>query len=786
MIVVSSVTLGLIAVIAAVWLSGAVAATIRANRIAASAEHLLERAAWLDGLIQAAPAVALAVAPDGAVELPPRLADWLGLERKVTRLSELAGERDGLVAEDAARLAEEVASASNSGAAIARVVRVAGSSRALKVDGRRATEGSAPGGTVILWFADATGSEQALAALRDQVERLDDALDAMSAIIEAAPIPMWHRSPDLRLTLVNSAYVVAVEAKDAADAVARGLELVEPVGGVSAIAAAAAARQQGGPSTRVVPAIIGGERRRLRVVDVPLGEAGVAGFAVDVEEIEQAHGALDRFAQAQRDLLDRLSAGVAQFAADQSLVFSNQAFARMFAMKPEWLADRPEFDRVLERMRESDRLPESRDFPGWKAERRGWFTEASREIEENWLLPGGTHLRVVAQPLPDGGLLLIFEDRTEQVALASARDTLLRVRTATFDNLFEAIAVFAADGRLNLWNNRFREVWDLDEAMLDEHPRVDVLVSAVSSRLASPTRAERIRDLVRAATVDRRHHSGRIAFADGRHFEFAAVPLPDGNALFTLLDITDSRRIEAALRERAEALEEADRVKTAFVANMSYELRTPLTSIGGFAEMLAAGYAGRLSRQAKDYVNSILEAVARLAILVDDVLALASGEAPLAEAELRDIVVAELARDAAASFAAAAETRGLDLETRFSEAAGILRGDPSRLRQAIDHLLRNAIAYTPAGGRVLLDVAGGTDDVTITVSDNGIGIPPEEKARVFDRFHRATLSPRDGDAALGLGLPLTRQFVEQHGGTVTLDSEPGEGTTVTIWLPRHR
>ena len=154
--------------------------------------------------------------------------------------------------------------------------------------------------------------------------------------------------------------------------------------------------------------------------------------------------------------------------------------------------------------------------------------------------------------------------------------------------------------------------------------------------------------------------------------------------------------------------------------------------------------------------------------------------------ESQDIVVAELARDAAASFAAAAETRGLDLETRFSEAAGILRGDPGRLRQAIDHLLRNAIAYTPAGGRVLLDVAGGTDDVTITVSDNGIGIPPEEKARVFDRFHRATLAPRDGDAALGLGLPLTRQFVEQHGGRVTLESEPGEGTTVIIRLPRHR
>jgi len=292
--------------------------------------------------------------------------------------------------------------------------------------------------------------------------------------------------------------------------------------------------------------------------------------------------------------------------------------------------------------------------------------------------------------------------------------------------------------------------------------------------------------LVRSTTSGRQSGTGRVSLTDGRHLDFAAVPLPDGNALFTMIDVTDSSRIEAALRERATALEEADRVKTDFVANMSYELRTPLTSIGGFAEMMAAGYAGKLPRQAKDYLSSILEAVARLASLVDDVLALTSGEAAPSEGELENVVITSLARDAAAGMAAAAEARGLDLETRLDDSAGELRGDPRRLRQAVDHLLRNAIAYTPSGGRILLDVAGDAAAATITVSDNGVGIPPEERVRVFDRFHRVNLGQRDGDGALGLGLPLTRQFVEQHGGTVTLDSEPGQGTTVTIRLPRQR
>src|SRR5262249_48374176 len=204
------------------------------------------------------------------------------------------------------------------------------------------------------------------------------------------------------------------------------------------------------------------------------------------------------------------------------------------------------------------------------SERRQWFLSQAPQ-EENWLLRDGIHIRVVAQPLPDGGLLLVFDDRTEQVQLASARDTLLRVRTATFDNLFEAIGVFASDGRLNLWNNRFRDLWQFDEDQLAAHPRVDTLTPHLAKKLKNPAHAALMRELVRGATVERKQRKGRVSLTDGRDFEFAAVPLPDGNALFTMLDITDARVIERALRERNEALEEADRLKTAFVSNMSYE-----------------------------------------------------------------------------------------------------------------------------------------------------------------------------------------------------------------------
>jgi signal transduction histidine kinase len=292
--------------------------------------------------------------------------------------------------------------------------------------------------------------------------------------------------------------------------------------------------------------------------------------------------------------------------------------------------------------------------------------------------------------------------------------------------------------------------------------------------------------LVRSATVERKQRSGRVSFTDGREFEFAAVPLPDGNALFTMLDVTASRTVEAALRERTQALEEADRLKTVFVSNMSYELRTPLTSIGGFAEMLAAGYAGDLPAQAREYVTAILEAVARLGALIDDVLDLTQSDSGSLLLSEDKVDLQALCRAAGEAFTEAAARKGIDFVLSIEKRVGSIAGDPRRLGQALDNVLKNALAYTGEGGRVLLHATGSRSEAQVTVSDNGRGIEPADQARVFDRFHRMSDARSGEDAALGLGLPLARQFVEAHGGTIELHSEPGEGTTVTFRLPRKR
>ncbi|AEI37090.1 sensor histidine kinase [Zymomonas mobilis] len=650
---------------------------------------------------------------------------------------------------------------------------------------------------ILIWVSDITEDEDVKTELKAQQDQAYQALQALSSLFEVMPFPIWYRAKSLKLLLVNSAYVSAVEAKTGSEVITYNIELLERNGAEKPLSFAEKAVREQKLQNRLSPVITGGARRMMRLTDIPLPSGAVAGYAMDVEELEEAKAEMGRFLQAQRHILDQLSAGVAQFNAEQNLIFSNQPFRHLFALKPEWLVDRPEFDRVLERMREAGRLPAAHDFPAWKAERRQWFLAHSEALEENWLLSDGSHLRVITQPTPDGGLLLIFEDRTEQVRLTSAHDIMLRVRTASFDKLFEAISVFSSDGRLNLWNTRFTDVWQIDEKLLSLHPRVDELAKLISARLTDKNQPIKISEAIRMTTVERQSNHGHLSFADGQYFNFSTVPLPDGNVLFTMLDVTDSWHIERALRDRNEALEAADRLKTDFVANMSYELRTPLTSISGFAEMLAQGYCGDLSKTATDYVTAILDAVARLSALIDDILDLTLLESGNLELNQQNLILKPLLANLGKEVSERASELGVTLEIVIDDNLGEIESDPKRLQRTITHMLLIALARNPRGGTVIFKASGEAEKVTIMIIDEGDVFYMPNKEDVFasgdqdigiklsDHFSAYGQAVHDGRGSAAIAIPLIRRFIALHGGTIRIDSTENQKTHFIITLPRH-
>jgi len=774
----SPVTVALLGLLLAAWTVGAVWLMLAARSRMRSARSARGTVRRLTRMIDDAPAIPLIVKSDGRIEGPDRLAAWLGLARLPGFLTELDGGTVGLSEADLAALRDAVRRTQKTAAPFRMDVRPRGSKRSLALHGQLADPLVSPGGAALVWWFDFSDSQSELSRLRGETSRALTDFSALVGLIEAAPLPMWFRGPDMGLRLVNRAYVNAVAAPDAAQVVERQIELIETVDGLTAAQIARQALDRDMPIERDVQATIGTQRRTMRVSDLPLGKEGVAGYAVDIEDMEEQARALRAFQDAQRSMLDQFSVGVAQFDRDRRMTFCNQPFLRIFALPSSVQIDPLDFDRFLDLARDKERLPEARDFPAWRAELHNWFL-SDGAVEDAWSLNDHTHLRMVAQPMPDGGLVLLAEDRSEQLALSATRDTLLRTRTATFDSLFESLCVFAPDGRMQLWNRSFPEIWGLPDGFLDVHPHVDQLLERISGFLARPVQHKAIGEVVRSATLDRRQRGGRVQLADGRTLEFAGVPLPDGNGLLTVIDVTDSARSEQALRERAIALEESDALKTRFLANMSYEFRTPLTSIGGFAELLQGGVAGPLSDQAKEYVQAILTSVERLSQQIESVLDLTQSEAGLLPMATDEIALLEFTTQVVREREEAVEAKNLSLDLRGDKGAGVVTGDRRQLSRALGNVIDNAITAAPTGGRVLVALVRRKAGVKIVVSDNGDGMRPAELARALEGFKL----DEAGDSKRGLGLPLARQMIEAHGGRLEIQSEKGAGTTVTISLP---
>lgn len=779
----SPLALILFALLMAAWTIAAAVLVLRAGAKTKRTKALQTSLKRMQSLLDVAPAVPLLVRVDGRIEAPERLARWLGLENTPKYLSELEGrEGAGLSKAQVEALWDKIRLTQKSAAPFTMALTPPGSNRSLALQGALADAQVSPGGAAIVWVFDFTTSETELARLRRSEAAAQADFAALIGLIEAAPMPLWFRDPDMKLRLANRAYVEAVGAGSLEAVIENQIELLEAQNGRQPveIAREALAKQQ--ENARTAAITINGERRSVRVTDLPLGEDGVAGYAIDIEEQQQVEREFRAFREAQRAMLDQLSVGVAQFDSEERLTFANRPFRRQFGLGNELVENGIPFDRFLSDARDHGSTPEVRDFPEWRNEHRAWF-DATEMQEENWPLSGGTHLRVVAQPLPDGGLVMIAEDRTEQLALSATRDTLLRTRTATLDSLFEALAIFAPDGSVQLWNRTFAGTWGLSADFLDTHPSAEGLLEAIGENLARPAEAQHIGAVVRAATLDRREKQGQVVLADGRTLRFAGVPLPDGNGLLTVLDITDSQKAEQALRERAVALEEADAVKARFLANMSYEFRNPLNSIGGFAELLAAGAGGELSESAGEYVQAILTSVERLTEQVENVLDLSQSEAGLLPMEKEDVdllaLLTRIVREREKAIIGSG--LGLDLKGRRGR---VVSADPRQLTRALAHLLDNAIAHTPKGGKIVIELpkpeTGDAWRGKVSIRDNGAGMTPEELARAEGSAASGSSAPND---AKGLGIRLARQLIEAHEGTLELKSEKGVGTHAVVTLP---
>ena len=381
----------------------------------------------------------------------------------------------------------------------------------------------------------------------------------------------------------------------------------------------------------------------------------------------------------------------------------------------------------------------------------------------------------------------------QQLAAARLLRTKLRLERqnsllqSTLENIGEGLSVFDGRGRLIAWNSRFCELLDLPADLGTDATLHDILMlQAVRGDFGEGEPEGEVARRLDLFYRDVPTIKERITPA-GRLLQIRRRAMPNGAVVSVYSDVTDIKASERKLIEARSQAELANRAKGDFLANMSHELRTPLNAIIGFSEVISNELFGPiLNEKYLEYITDIHASSLHLLSIINDVLDMSKIEAGKVELAKELVPIQSLIREVMRMVHERAQSRDIELTSQMSEQEVDIWADERSMKQIFLNLLSNAIKFSREGGTVCVRAIADRSDVAVfEIEDHGIGMNEEEQERALQPFGQAQPATTRTYGGTGLGLPITKGLVEAHGGTLTITSRAGVGTTVRIVLPKE-
>ena len=615
-----------------------------------------------------------------------------------------------------------------------------------------------------------------IAKLNKNLQNFEEKNNLLSAVLNNIDMAIWARNKNLEIVYFNKKYAeIALNENIALDC--QNFEIDK----FARSAATYALNNKGKSFWEERYLVINGKRYLYQFIDSALTNSDIiicSGY--DVTSKDVINKELQQNIQAQDDLLESTSNASAIFNKDRKLKFFNQAFVKLWGLSEEFLESYPTYENILDKLHSMRKLPEQANYSNFRKEQLKLFTDLTGTFNEFFHLPDGRSVRVIVIPYSLGNIIFSYEDMTDRLALESSYNSLLGVQRATLSNLHEALCVFGENGKLALYNPKFALLWNLSEEFLNSKPLLPSLFEEYKKLFISNTSYEEHKQKMISGYIRRKKFAEIIERKDEIFINRIMVPLPDGATLISDLDITASVIAERALLEKNKALQDADRIKTEFLTNISYELRSPLTSIMGYAEIINRRYAGELSLTQQDYIKYIISSSQNLASLVDDIMDLTLAEAGKIELEYVSFDVIQAIK----VILEILNPKLHKIKFYFDDKKDhFIIGDQKRFKQIIFKLLCNAIEYSEIDQEIDINVESDDQFCYITVTDRGTGIPEKDQEFIFDKFYQANNTKSSGRSGTGLGLSIVKKFVQLQGGTIEFISKESEGSSFTCRFP---
>jgi PAS domain S-box-containing protein len=410
------------------------------------------------------------------------------------------------------------------------------------------------------------------------------------------------------------------------------------------------------------------------------------------------------------------------------------------------------------------------------------------------------HVQCECQPVFENGTLVGVLGTTQDVTAAVEVEGMLhrakeRAEAAearlldALETMSEGFVLFDANDQLVLCNRVYKEIYAESADFIVQGARFEEILRGGLLRGQYLEAIGREDEWLNERMAQRRlsFHAMEQALSNGRWVRIVERSTGDGGRLGVRIDITQLKRRESELQKAKEEAEQASRAKSQILATVSHELRTPLNAIIGFSEVIRDAIVGPVSDRYRDYARDIHGSGQHLLNLINDVLDQAKIETGHFELHEEEIEVAGLVANCLPIVDQRAKKGGIELAASLVPDLPLIRADRLRLKQIVLNLLSNAVKFTPSGGKVTVSTARASNGgVTIRVADTGIGMRAEDIPMALEPFRQVEGSLSRVYEGTGLGLPLAKQLIELHGGTLTIESRLGRGTTVCVGVPPNR
>jgi signal transduction histidine kinase len=602
--------------------------------------------------------------------------------------------------------------------------------------------------------------------------------------VDSLPIYVWQRDQDLRIRYCNKAYARAVD-NSAKDVIKSNISLVPPEYGAHPLEKVALGT--GKTQKATVSIVIKGNIHFLEITEVPaLGKKLPFGYAVDITENKKIEKEYIKYKKQTNDTLHQISVPIIIFDKDKKVVFANDSVIKVFGFDNSFLATNPLIYEILDFLHDKRRLMETADYQDVKKKVDRLFTDIISPYHTTIYMADGRTLNVMVSPNYDGGLIFVFEDVTDRIALEREYKALSAVQKETLEHLHEGILVFGADNKIKITNPAINGIWNkTDDTRVNEQHLKNFFLDVAYLFNSSEEIDAWMYQLISLSTR-RFDFSGSLSFTNGKVIDYAYVPLPDGLNLVRFVDSTDKHNLEKTLVDKANILSQIDKLKSYLISSVSYEFKSPINTITGFTDILLNQYFGDLNERQKEYCLGILTSAERLEKVVEAMMNLANIEAGQLTIQYKEVCLYLFIKECVSLFEVKARNSGVTIRIEKENEDLKVYVDQKSMQQVFFQILSRDLMLTPTDGSITIKIelcATIPDYVDIVMTNTGIGLGNED-AEKMNKVFLEDIDETNVNNTLDFGTILANNIIRLHHGKMSIEiPKSGKGSATRCRLP---